>query len=539
MARANAAIYRISARKEDVVYTAASGAKLCAANSFIDYILERDNKMEHLLEMKKIRKDYSGVTVVKGVSLTLDEGEILALVGENGAGKSTLIKVLSGSIQATAGEIYLNSEKQVFSSPIDAIKKGVSVIYQELNYFKDLTVAENIYAGRLPMHKGKRVDWAKLYKDASEVLKEVGVEINPKEIIGKLSVAQKQLVEIAKAISKNNRIIVMDEPTAALNDRETSSLLELIKKLKKKGISFIYISHRMEEIFQVADRVMVLRDGNCVGTMGIQDITKQGVISLMVGREIKDMYPHRNVKKGDVLFEAEGITGGIVKDVSLKVSQGEIVSVFGLMGSGVTELLEEIFGVRKKEKGKLYISGKEITVKNTQDAVSHNIAYIPPERKITGLYMQQPIKENLLTPSIKNFSQGWIMERKRENAEAQAIIDSLDIKCRSMKDIVRYLSGGNQQKVLFGKWMLRKPKIILVNEPTRGVDVGTKSEIYKILEELCCEGCAVLMISGELPEVLALSDRVYIMCDGKITGELSREELSQEALLTYAIGGNK
>lgn len=492
--------------------------------------------MEHLLEMKEIRKDYSGVTVLKGVSLTLDEGEVLAMVGENGAGKSTMIKILSGSVPATAGEIYLNGEKQTFFSPIEAIKKGISVIYQELNYFKNLTVAENIFAGRLPMKIGKRVDWPLMYRLATEALQEVGLDIDPKTVIGKLSIAQKQLVEIAKAISRNNRIIVMDEPTAALNDRETNTLFEMIRRIKKKGVSIIYISHRLEEIFQVADRVMVLRDGNCVGVMDVKEATREGVIRLMVGRELGDMYPRRISEKGDVLFQVEGISGGILKDVNLNIRQGEIVSVFGLMGSGATELLEQIFAVRKKEKGRIYISGKEVKIDRTQDAVRHNIAYIPPERKVTGLYMQQNIKQNLLAPSIKKFSRGWVMDEKRENSESQAIINRLAIKCNGMKDIARYLSGGNQQKVLFGKWMLRKPKVFLINEPTRGVDVGTKAEIYKILEELCQEGCCILMISGELPEVLALSDRVYVLCKGKLTGEFAREELSSENLLECAIG---
>lgn len=344
--------------------------------------------MEHLLEMKEIRKDYSGVTVLKDVSLSLDKGEVLALVGENGAGKSTMMKVLSGSVPATAGEIYLNGEKQSFLSPIDSIKKGISVIYQELNYFKDLTVAENIFAGRLPMKKGKRVDWQRLYQLSAQVLKEVGVDIDPKAAMGKLSIAQKQLIEIAKAISRENQIIVMDEPTSALNDKETGNLFEMIKRIKKRGISFIYISHRLEELFQVADRVMVLRDGSCVGVMGIEAATREGIIKLMVGRELGEMYPRRTADKGGVLFQVEGITGGIIKDISLKVCQGEIVSIFGLMGSGATELLEEIFGVRKKEKGKFYVSGKEVKINRTQDAVHHSIAYIPPERKVTGLYMQ-------------------------------------------------------------------------------------------------------------------------------------------------------
>jgi len=492
--------------------------------------------MEHLLEMKGMRKDYSGVTVLKDVDLTLKEGEVLALVGENGAGKSTLIKILSGSVPATAGEIFLNGQKQLFSSPVDSLQKGISVIYQELNYFKDLTVGENIFAGRLPKTKLRQIDWPKVYQQAEEYLKEIGVDIDPKAVIGTLSVAQKQLVEIAKSISRNSRIIVMDEPTAALNDKETNGLFDMINRIKKRGISFIYISHRLEELFHVADRIMVLRDGRCVGEMGVQEATRETIIQMMVGREVNQLHVHKSVKKENVLFEAQGITGGIVQDVSLKVHQGEIVSVFGLMGSGVTELLEEIFGVRKKEKGDIYLDGKKVTVSKTEDAVRHNMAYVPPERKMTGLYMQQSIKTNIIAPSIKEFSRGWIMDRKGEIDSTQKIIEQLSIKCTSMEHTVKYLSGGNQQKILLGKWIRKRPRIILINEPTRGVDVGTKMEIYKILEELCTEGYGILMISGELPEVLSLSDRVYVLCKGKVTGEFEQEELSQKKLLEYAIG---
>lgn len=488
------------------------------------------------MEMENICKDYSGVTVLKNVSLTLDTGEVLALVGENGAGKSTLIKILSGSIPATEGEIYINGEKQHFNSPIDAIKRGISVIYQELNYYKDLTVAENIFAGKLPQTKLKKIDWKRVNERALETLREIEVDINTGMIVGELPVAQKQLIEIAKAISRDNRIIVMDEPTAALNDEETSNLFKMIRRLRDKGISFIYISHRLEELFQVADRVMVLRDGGYVGGMNIKDAKREDIVRMMVGRDITQMYPHKVAQKGEVMFEVRSISGGIVKDVSLKVRKGEIVAIFGLMGSGLTELLEEIFGIRKKDTGEIYIDGKKVDISKAVDAVRYDMAYVPPERKVTGLYMQQSIKDNIVATSIKDFSRGWIMDRKREAAETQAVIEKLSIKCQSMNTVMKSLSGGNQQKVLLGKWIRRNPRIILINEPTRGVDVGTKTEIYRIIEELCEKGFAILMISSELPEVLMLSDKVYVLCNGRITGEFQREELTQELLMEYAIG---
>jgi ABC-type sugar transport system ATPase subunit len=492
---------------------------------------------EILLEMKNMYKDYGGVLVLKDVSLELNKGEVLALVGENGAGKSTLIKILSGSIPSKSGEIFINGEKQHFASPIEAINKGISVIYQELNYFKDLTIAENILSGRMPQTKMKKIDWKKADEIAQESLVKMKLNFNPRQTVGKLSVAEKQLVEIAKAISRNNRIIVMDEPTAALNDTETNSLFEIIKTLRDQGISFIYISHRLEEIFQVADRVMVLRDGQKAGELDGKTANREDIIKLMVGREITQMYPRKAAEVGEVIFRASGISGGIVNDVSLNIRKGEIVTVFGLMGSGLTELFEMIFGVRKRDAGEISVDGKKINVRNAGSAMAHGMAYMPPERKVNGLIMSQTIKENIISPSITRFSKGWVMDEKRETSETQRVIDNFSIRCKGMYHIVKSLSGGNQQKVLLGKWINRQPKIIMINEPTRGVDVGTKVEIYKMLEALCVQGFCILMISSELPEVLALSDRVYVLCKGKLAGEFNKDQLSQELLLEYAIGG--
>ena len=492
--------------------------------------------MGHLLEMRDVKKNFGGVAALKGVSLVLDEGEVLALVGENGAGKSTLMKILAGSLEASSGEIFVNEERQNFRSPQEAIQKGIRVIYQELNYYKDLSITENIFSGRLPQKRLGRIDWKKAHELAAEALKEVEFEIDPRTKLHELSMAQKQLVEIAKAVSRNNKIIVMDEPTAALNDEETKSLFRMIRRLRERRVSFIYISHRLEELFEVADRVEVIRDGMYIGEMDIRDAKRDDIIRMMVGRTIDQLYPHKTLEPGKVIFEARNITGGIVQDVSIHVRQGEIVSLFGLMGSGTTELLEEIYGVRRREAGGIFLEGKEVSIRNTQEAVKNRISNDPPERKETGLYMMQSIKKNIVAPSITELSKGWIMDKKREVSETARMMEMLEIKAKGMDAEVKSLSGGNQQKVLLGKWIRMNPKVILINEPTRGVDVGTKSEIYKILEDMCAQGVGILMISCELPEVLALSNRVYVMCQGRLSGELKKGELSQEGLMEYAIG---
>jgi len=493
--------------------------------------------LDYLLQMKNMRKDYAGVTVLSDVNLTLEKGEVLALVGENGAGKSTLMKLLSGSVMPTSGEIYIDGIQQHFKNPFDAIEMGISTIYQELNYYKDLTVAENIYSGRLPVSKKlKKVDWKKLNSDAQQVLAAIGVDISATAVVNKLTVAEKQLVEIAKAVSRNNRIIIMDEPTATLNTQETDSLFQLISRLKKNGVSIIFISHRLEELFIVADRVMVLRDGKYIGERAIREINREEIIRMMVGREITNLYPRKVSHIGDTVFEANNICGGIVQDSSVVVREGEIVSVFGLMGSGQTEFFEELFGARKMDSGEMKLDGKTLKIKSPADAVAKNIAYVPPERKTTGLCLAQTIHQNILGASIDRYKKGIAVDQKREKADVKTMIGKLAIKCQGAKTEVKALSGGNQQKVLLAKWILRTPRMIMINEPTRGVDVETKTEIYEIMDSLCQEGYSILMISSEMPEVLALSDRIYVMCRGKINASFSRGEATQDKLMEYAIG---
>lgn len=492
--------------------------------------------MGYLLEMKNMVKQYSGVTVLKDVSLQLNGGEVMCLVGENGAGKSTLIKLLSGSVKPTSGEIYINGEKQTFSSPYDALSKGVSVIYQELNYYPDLTVGENMFAGRLPLHGTlKTVDWSKVYSETDRVLQELGMNISSKTLVGDLTVAQKQFLEIAKAISRENSIVVMDEPTASLNEAEVESLFHQIEQLKRRGVAVIYISHRLEEVFRIADKIKVLRDGQDVGTVDYKDATREGIIKLMVGRELSEMHekiPHR---KAGVLLEVKNLSNSVVHDISLYARAGEVVSIFGLMGNGAPEILESIFGVRANESAEITVEGKKTAIKSPREAIQHGLAYIPPERKVDGLILEHSIKQNVVTPSIDEYTKAFIIDDKQADIDTAALIEQLKIRATGAGMIVESLSGGNQQKVLIGKWIRKRPKVLMVCEPTRGVDIATKLQIYSLMEDLCEAGLAIIMVTPELPEILGVSDRVYVVKSGRIVGELQRGEMSQESIMSLAV----
>lgn len=492
--------------------------------------------MDWLLEMKGMEKAYAGVTVLKDVTLQLKKGEVLCLVGENGAGKSTLIKLLSGSVKPTKGEIFINGVKQEFSSPSDALNHGVSVIYQELNYYPELTVAENMYSGRLPVTGPlKAVDWKTVFSESDRVLQEMGMNISSKTTLGKLTVAQKQFIEIAKAIFRDNSIVIMDEPTASLNEAEVESLFEQIKNLKKRGKAVIYISHRLEEVFRIADTIKVLRDGRDVGTMDIKDTTRENIIKLMVGRDLVELHTKQEHKKGPVLINVKGLSNSVIHDVSLYAQAGEIVSVFGLMGNGAPEVLESIFGVRKLQSGSIEVNGTEVRLVNPKDAIAKGIAYVPPERKVDGLILQHSIMQNIIIPSLDEYSSKLIINDKKVREDSEALVEELQIKCTNIDMIVESLSGGNQQKVLLGKWIRKQPKVLLVCEPTRGVDIATKLQIYNLMENLCEAGMAIIMVSPELPEILGVSDRVYVIKEGRIVGELGRNEMSQESIMQLAV----
>jgi ABC-type sugar transport system ATPase subunit len=491
-----------------------------------------------LLEMNGITKRFPGVLALHNVDLQLRKGEVLGLLGENGAGKSTLLKILSGAYHADRGEIFIEGAKRHFKTPLDAAVAGVSIIYQELYYYNDLTVAENIFVGRLPRNRLGMVQWPRLYAQAREVLDGLGVQIDPKVPQRQLTTAEKQLVEISKAISRNMKILVMDEPTAALNDAEVTKLFVIIKKLAKSGIGVVYISHRIEELFDLADRVQVLRDGEKIGVFEIATTSKGELVQAMVGREIADMYPKRGVPIGGVALEVNDLGNDFLRRISFFVKEGEILGVFGLMGSGRTNLCETLFGVQKAHSGTITIGGKKVAIRSPQEAKKVGLAYVPSERKTEGLILIQTVRENLSTAIIRRLQRIFFIQQKKERDNALRWVKELSVATPGIEGIVESLSGGNQQKVVIGKWLETRPRVIVLNEPTRGVDVGAKVEIYAIIERLCEQGMAVVLISSEQPEILALADRIMVMCEGRVTGCLAREHFSPAALMHLAIGGN-
>lgn len=490
-----------------------------------------------LLEMKNITKEFPGVKALDNVSLELKEGEILALVGENGAGKSTLIKILSGAYTQDSGEVFLNGVKQEQVTPITAIKNGISVIYQELNNVDQITVAENIFLGNLP-RKGvlKRLDYEKLRKDAQSLLDEVGLKVDPFTPLEQLSIAQKQLVEIAKALSKEIKILVMDEPTAALNNQEIEIMFRLIRNLISRGIGILYISHRMEEIFQMSDRVMVMRDGKGIATMPIAEVDSQKIISLMVGREIKDLYPQKCKSGSKTCFSVEGLETERLHNISFEVKEGEILGLFGLMGCGRTDIARAIFGADPRKSGKMRLAGKEIAPMSPFLAKKEGIAYIPADRKMDGLMLIHSVSRNMTISVLEKIKRNHLLNKKVEKDLVDGWIDRLAIKTPSADTIINSLSGGNQQKVVLAKWLSIEPKLLILNEPTRGIDVGSKSEIYCLMNELCQQGIGIIMISSDLPEVMGISDRMVIICDGKAGGTMEKEEFTQDAIMAKAIG---
>lgn len=490
-----------------------------------------------LLEMKHITKEFPGVKALDDVSLELAAGEVLALVGENGAGKSTLIKILSGAYTQDSGEVYLNGAKQEHVTPISAIKNGISVIYQELNSVDQLTVAENIFLGSLPRSGPlKTVDYRKLRQNAQKLLDEVGLKVDPFMPVGRLSIAEKQLVEIAKALSKNIRVLVMDEPTAALNNQEIEIMFRLIRGLTAKGIGVLYISHRMEEIFELSDRVMVMRDGQNVAVMPTAQVNAQQVISLMVGREIEDLYPTRPAIGKEVCFSVSGLSTDRLHDISFDVKKGEIVGLFGLMGCGRTEIARAIFGADPRSSGVLVLDGKEIAPASPFAAKREGIAYIPADRKQDGLMLIHSVGRNMTISVLEKIKKNHLLNKKKETALVSGWIDRLSVKTPSADTVINSLSGGNQQKVVLAKWLSIEPKLLILNEPTRGIDVGSKQEIYRLMNELSEQGIGIIMISSDLPEVMGMSDRMVVICDGKVGGIMDKSEFTQDAIMAKAIG---
>lgn len=500
-----------------------------------------------ILEMKHISKEFTGVKALTNVDFRVEKGEIHCLIGENGAGKSTLMKVLSGVYPhgTYSGDIVFDGQVQAFSKISDSVKTGIVIIYQELALFPDLTVYENIFVGN-EVKQGSFVDWNQTIVRAKAMLQKVKLDINPETLIKDLGVGKQQLVEIAKALSKDVKLLILDEPTAALNENDSENLLQLLKELKQQGITSIMISHKLKEVMAIADKVTVIRDGQTICTLDAAkgEISESVIIKNMVGREIDDIYPKRESKQfGEDILELRNWTAydpnlgrHVVKDANIHVRRGEIVGIAGLMGSGRTELAQSLFGNPKSYKlhGELYLDRENRQFKHPKDAIDAGIAYVTEDRKGDGLFLIQDIKNNISAANLQAIASQGVINDNEEVKVASSYKASLNIKAPSVEQIVGNLSGGNQQKVSLGKWLFVGPKLLILDEPTRGIDVGAKFEIYTIMNKLIGEGMSIIMISSDLSEVLGMSDRIYVMAEGRITGELPIEEADQEKIMQFA-----
>ncbi|NLU36135.1 MAG: sugar ABC transporter ATP-binding protein [Clostridiales bacterium] len=485
--------------------------------------------------MKGITKQFPGVLALNNVDFSVELGKVVALVGENGAGKSTLMKILAGVLNKDKGEIYIQGQKANIDSPLSARKYGISVIYQELMDLPNMDIAENIFLGR-EMKIGRIFSNKKeMHKQAKELISRVALNVDTHTKIADLSIAQRQMVEVAKALSLDAKIIIMDEPTSSLTSTETEVLIQIINRLRESNVAVIFISHRMEEITRIADEVVVLRDGEMVGRLDKNEIEEQRIINMMVGREINDLFAKEEAEISDIALEVKNLNTDFLKDINFHVRKGEILGFAGLVGAGRSEVMRAVFGIDSKESGEIYINGEKVEIKSTVDALKYGIGYVPENRQEQGLVLGMTVRENISLPELRNISRYDFIDKRKEKDLAEKYIDELNIRTPSQEQRVRNLSGGNQQKVVISKWMATKPKILILDEPTRGIDVGAKKEIHMLMSQLAKEGVAVIMISSELPEILGMSDRIIVMHEGRIKGELMREEASQEAIMKLAI----
>ena len=490
---------------------------------------------ENILELKKITKRFSSVEVLHEVSFSLKAGEVHALLGENGAGKSTLVKVITGVHRPDGGGIILNDQPVEFNDPRESRQAGIAAIYQELSLFPDLDVAENIFVGRQPVAAGGRIDWKKLYKDAGDLLTSLGVSLDLKQKARSLSIAQQQIVEIARAFSINARILIMDEPTSSLTLNEVDDLFRLVRRLRNEGTAIIFISHRLEELFELADRVTVLRDGTYVDTVALKDVSRDDLIRMMVGRTISNLFPKLDVEAGEVVLKVENLSHtGIFENISFELRKGEILGMAGLVGAGRTDVARAIFGVEPPTAGQIFINGQQVEITSPQQAIQLGLAYVPEDRQLHGLIPQMNITTNISLPMLASYAQrGWLRE-KVESTAAFAAARQMEVRANNIWQKARELSGGNQQKIVLAKWLSTTPKIMILDEPTRGIDVGTKAAVHALMSKLASEGMAILMISSELPEVLGMSDRVIVMREGRLTGHFTRAEATQEKIISAA-----
>ena len=494
---------------------------------------------EFVLEMRGITKRFPGVTALDEVGFALRPGEVHGLVGENGAGKSTLMKILSGAQPMDAGEILIDDVPAIIKSPLDARDLGISMIYQEFNLVPRLSVAENIFLGRALLGgRGRLISWRQLHADARAVLDRIGMDLDTRRPVGELSVAQQQMVEIAKALSVNARIIVMDEPSATLTGHELETLFGLIKKLRRGGIGVVYISHRLEELFAIAQRVTVMRDGRHIATRDMCDVTRDELIRMMVGREVSEGRPEEHRAPGAERLRVGGLCRrGAFQDVSFCLKVGEVVGLTGLVGSGRTEVARAIFGADRPDAGEIRVDGVPVQIRSPREAIAHGLGFLTEDRKNQGLVLMMSVRENITASNLAALGPGPLVLPGRERPIARRFVEELRVKTPSIEQLARNLSGGNQQKVVLAKWLFTESKVLIFNEPTRGIDVGAKAEFYWIIRDLAPAGTAVLVISRELPETLLLCDRILVMHEGRLTGEIAGADATQETIMRLATGG--
>lgn len=489
-----------------------------------------------VISMKHITKEFSGITVLKNVDFNIYKGRVMALMGENGAGKSTLMKILTGMYLKTDGEIHLNNEPVSFVDVRSSQHAGIALIHQELNLVKDLSIGENMFLGREPVSGKGRILWSKLFNDSKYWLEKLGLNENPRELVKNISVGKQQLVEIAKALSADAKVIIMDEPTGALTPSETEKLFQVVNDLKTEGKSIVYISHRLHEIFEICDDVTVLRDGELVGEKPIEELNEDMIIEMMVGRKLSEQYPRIETEIGDDILKVENLSNQFVKNASFTLKKGETLGVTGLMGSSRTELMRSIYGIYP-HRGEIYLKGEKVRIKSPKEALNLGIAYVTEDRKANGIIGEMNVRENITLSSLKKFTGLMgVVYKGREEKTANTYIQKMSVKASGTKQLVRYLSGGNQQKVSIAKNLISEPEILILDEPTRGVDVGARKEIYDLINTFKAEGMSIIVISSDIPEILGICDRIMVMHEGGISGFLEQKDASQEVIMTLAVG---
>ncbi|KAA6043543.1 MULTISPECIES: ribose ABC transporter ATP-binding protein RbsA [Pantoea] len=493
--------------------------------------------MQPLLQLKGIEKSFPGVKALNGASLAVYPGRVMALVGENGAGKSTMMKVLTGIYTMDAGSLQWLGEPVAFSGPKASQEAGIGIIHQELNLIPQLSVAENIFLGREFINRFGRIDWKKMHREAEALLKRLNLRFSSHKLVGDLSIGDQQMVEIAKVLSFESRVIIMDEPTDALTDTETLSLFHVINELKAQGCGIVYISHRMKEIFEICDDVTVFRDGQFIAERAVSDLSEEQLIEMMVGRKLEDQYPHLDQSPGEIRLQVEKLCGSGVEDVSFILRKGEILGISGLMGAGRTELMKVLYGALPRRSGSVTLNGRTVTVRSPQEGLASGIVYISEDRKRDGLVLGMSVKENMSLTALRYFSHaGGNLKHAEEQLAVGDFIRLFNVKTPSMMQPIGLLSGGNQQKVAIARGLMTRPDVLILDEPTRGVDVGAKKEIYQLINQFKAEGLSIILVSSEMPEVLGMSDRILVMHEGHISGEFSREQATQESLMAAAVG---